>query len=242
MRLTTSILVFGFLLLTSIQIFAQSKTVNEKERNPLIDEKKNAVYLEFVKTGICNNGNYYTTIRVSPCEKKSELDERFEAVWVRLVNNTRWGILTDVQKLPVSPVVSPFYLTDKLTVEAAKDGAEFDIIYEIESETGCDFGEKAPKGETCKRRETLVPKFYRRAVSGNIFVLSGQSVIFAINQGHLKKYLTTYVFYNFEWELGGTIPLPPARYNIQHRVYYSWYDAELGIKQEAEKKQIKNTF
>lgn len=198
MRIIKSTFVLVIWFLAAFQMFAQNKTVNDANKSPLIDEKKNAVYLEFVKTGICNNGNYHTVIRVSPCEKKSELDERFQAVWVRLVNNTRWGILTDVQKMSISPVVSSFDLTDKLTVDAAKDGAELDVIYDIESETGCDFHEETPKGETCKRRETPVPNFYRRAVSGNVFVLSGQSIVFAINQEHLKKYLTTYVLYNYE--------------------------------------------
>jgi hypothetical protein len=164
------------------------------------------------------------------------LDEKFEAVWVRFVNNTRWAILLDVQKLAVSPVVEPMKLSDVLTVTAAKDGSELDVIYDIEAETGCDFHEEAPIGQPCKRRETPVPAYYRRGVSSKVFVASGQSILYPINQLHLKKYMTTYIFFNYAWEMRGSSTSPP-RYEYQHRIYFSWFDLEIGLK--SEKKGLK---
>jgi len=236
MKLFKLISVFAFLLLLTMQLFSQNKVVADNSNSILVDDKKPAVYLEFVKTGICNNGNYFTTISVSPCEKKSDLDEQFEAVWVRFVNNTRWAIMLDVQKASVPPAINPMDLSNKRTVSAAKDGAELDIIYDIESETGCDFHVEVPKGEPCKRRETTVPSYYRRGFSGNVFVPSNQSVIFAVNQAHLKKYLTTYVLYNYEWEISKSGQPSLPRYDSQHRIYFSWFDLETGLKKESDKR------
>lgn len=201
----------------------------------LVDQNKPAIYLEFVKTGVCNNGNYFTVIHVSPCEEKSESDEQFEAVWIRFVNNTRWAVMVDVRKLAAPPVIYPIELSNKKTVSAAKDGAEFDVIYDIESEKGCDFGVKTPIGEPCKRRETPVPDHVRLGVSGNVFIPSGQSIIFAVNWEHLRKYLKVYILYNYEWEISKSgIPSPP-RYDSQHRVYFWWHDLETGMKNETKK-------
>lgn len=230
--------ILTILVVSALVVFSQN-SINASNNSVLVDEKKTAVYLEFVKTGVCNNGNYLTVIRVSPCEKKSETDQELQAVWVKLVNNTRWAISTDVQKLAIPPLIYPIELSNKQTVTAAKDSAEFDVIYDVESETGCDFGIEAPKGQVCARRETPVPNYNRRGASSTIFIPSGQSIIYAINQEHLKKYLTTYIFYNYEWEISKSGQPSPPRYDSQHRLYFSWYDLEAGIKKNQKTNQNK---
>lgn len=230
--MSKSLLFVTILLSAWITGSGQTKTV---ETGVLIKSYKPAVYLEFVKTGVCHNGNYVAVIDADPCEKKSELDQTFNAVWVRVVNNTRWSILLDVQKPTRRSMSYPIELPSKATVTAAKDGAELDLIYDIETETGCDFGVEAPKGKPCARRETTVPDFNRRGMTSSEFVSSGQSIIYAINQDHLKKYLTTYVYFNFDWEVASA-GMPPPRFDVQHRLYFGWYDLELGLKKESESK------
>ncbi len=210
------------------EAFSQSKSISDT--NPiLIDENKPAIYLEFVRTGVCHNGNYYTTISVGPCEKKSNSDREFEAVWVRLVNNSRWAVSVSVQK---SAPLAEYSITlpNKAVVRAAKDKSEFDVIYDIESETGCDFHEEFTPGQPCKRRETPVPDYDRHFISSEIFIPSGHTILYAIDKSHLKKYLTTYVLYSFEWEIGKDGRLSTPRFDSQHRVYFSRYDLEVGLK------------
>lgn len=221
------------LLLISGQTFSQSKSISQTTPI-LIDENRSAIYLEFVRTGICHNGNYFTTISVGPCEKKSNSDREFEAVWVRLVNNSRWAVSVSVQKS--APLLEySITLPNKAVVSAARDKSELDVIYDIESETGCDFHEEVSPGQPCKRRETPVPDYDRHFFYSDVFIPPGHEILYAIDKAHLKKYLTTYVLYSFEWEIGKNGRRLTPTFDSQHRVYFSRYDFEAGMQKNTKK-------
>lgn len=244
MKAIKSITILAFLLFTSVQTFSQSKAVNDTNKTVLIDETKPAVYLEFVKTGKCTKDNLNFNFG-NLCESKSKGTYTFDAFWIRLVNNTRWTIGVKVEKgatransnavsVESTASVNEKGETEYVAKMLAKDGAEMDVVYKAESETGCDFGEEAPKGQICKRRETPLPYIPLPPISSSLFVLSGQAIIFPVNREHIKKYINLYVIYNFEWEYSGKYFQPTPHYDLQHRVYFGWFELETAIKSKVQ--------
>lgn len=126
-----------------------------------------------------------------------------------------------------------FYLS--LAVARAKgtsDGAEVDVIYDVEAETGCDFSEEAPPGQPCKFRDAVAPKISRPGMLSSVFVLPGRSLVFAAKREHLNKYLRVFVQYSYEWETSEEIT------NFEeprHRVYFRWFKFETALKKERTK-------
>ncbi len=245
MKLFKLIFVFSLLLLALTQVFSQNKTLGETNKNNLIDESKPAVYLEFVKTGKCTK-DYLNFNFGNLCQSKSEETYTFDAFWVRFVNNTRWTIGVTADKgateanadvVLINSTASVSKIGEKTAIGKmlAKDSAEMDVVYKAESETGCDFGEDTPKGQVCKRRETSVPEIPLPPISSDLFVPSGQSIIFPVNREHIKKYIDLYVIFNFEWEYSGKFYSSTPHYDLQHRAYFSWFDLETGLKKEAKK-------
>ena len=82
-----------FALVAPAQSKTASKTNDSKDsyKTVRIDQEKQPVYLEFVRTGTCHNANYYTVLRMPPCDKKpvEYHDGEYEAVWLRFMNNTK---------------------------------------------------------------------------------------------------------------------------------------------------------
>lgn len=231
----TRIVLFLIFLLgfCSLPLIGQDKKSPDTYKTIRIDSKKQSVFLEYVKSGVCFNGNYFTVINVGPCEKKSDSDREYNAVWLRLVNNSRWAIGVKVRK--AAPRVEyGLSLTDELTVAAAKDSAEFDVVYSVESETGCDFHIDVPAGQPCARRETTVPVIPLPPMTGMVFVPSGKSVLFAVEENHLKKYLLVLASFTYEWEHTtsslSNINMP------KHTVDFSWYDLETSRKKDPKSK------
>ena len=211
--------------------------------NILIYKDKPAVYLEFVKTGKCTK-DFLNFNFGNLCDSKSEETYTFDAFWIRLVNNTRWtiGVTADKGATEANAGVKLIDSTTSVNKKGektavgkmlAKNNSEMDVVYKAESETGCDFGEEAPKGQVCKRRETSVPDIPLPPISSDLFVSSGQSIIFPVNREHIKKYIDLYIIYNFEWEYSGKSFRPAPHYDLQHRVYFSWFDLEKSLKKDS---------
>lgn len=220
----------------SCSVFGQTEKQTDTYKDVRIDPGKESVYLEFVKTGTCSNGNYYTSINVGPCEKSSEFDRVYPAVWLRLVNNTRWAIGVSVKK--DSPgVQGHLRLSRDLVVTGAVDGAEFDVVYGVETETGCDFHKEAPKDQVCQRRETPVPKLPLPPISSYIFIPAGQSIVYAVERSNLLKYLKMFTLFTYQWE--HTKSAFRSIYMPQHRVYFTWYGLEKGLKKESMRDKLK---
>ncbi|MGH9820550.1 MAG: hypothetical protein ACRD43_10310, partial [Pyrinomonadaceae bacterium] len=165
----------------------------------LIDPKKAPVYIEFVRSGKCykdlSNFNFGNL-----CNSKEQEAKSFDAVWLRLVNNTHWSIGITVEKgateknatsivIPSTEFIDDDGQKAWLGKMIANNGSEMDVVYKSESETGCDFSKEAPKGERCFRRETDVPAIPLPGLSTDLFIAPGTSIIFPIDRAHVKEYV-----------------------------------------------------
>jgi hypothetical protein len=230
MRMRNPKMIF-LLILIAVGVCADGKERKSSDtyKTIRINPQKQSIYLEYVKTGTCFNGNYFTTLQVGPCERKSELDQEFVAVWLRFVNNTRWAVSLEIRK-SAPQFERGIIISNKSAATAADSGTDWDIYYKVDSETGCDFHSEAPKDDICKRRETPIPDNPRPPMSGTIFVRSGESVIFAVRREHLKKYLFITTFFRYEWEyadsIHSSIEMP------KHSVDFSWWDLDSSLTKE----------
>lgn len=233
------------LILLGSSLAAQSNNKNSSQI--LNDGSKPPVFIEFVRTGVCkkdtsnfNSGNL--------CNSTDRHVRVFDVAWLRLVNNTRWSIGVTVDKAATdnnstSIVIPSTEFTDDDGRKAwygkpvAKNASEMDIVYNSEVETGCDFSMPKPKGKNCYWIEAVAPKIPLPAISSDLFVAPGESVLFPLDRGHVKKYVNIYVFYNFSWEYSGQFFRPHPHYDSQHRAYFGWFDLEKGIAKENEAKK-----
>jgi hypothetical protein len=236
-----------FFVIFSASYASAAQSPSSAANSALKDSTKPPVYLEFVRSGKCtkdpSNFNFG-----SLCASKREDAVTFDAAWLRLVNNTRWSIGVTVEKAATernatSVVIPSTEFTDDDGQKAwfgelvASNGAEMDVVYKSESETGCDFSKKAPKGQRCFRRETIPSKIPLPALSSDLFISPGQSIVFPINRAHVKEYVNLYVLYNFSWEYSGKQFSHFPNYDSQHRAYFGWFDLEKGILAESEKRR-----
>jgi len=231
----------------AISVYAQSSVVSGT--GVLLDPSKAPVYLEFVKSGTCkkdltnfNSGNL--------CNSKEETARTFDAAWLRLVNNTRWAIGLSVDHGATETNATPIIIDSTTFTEAdakkaigvmlANEDAEMDVVYKSESETGCDFSKKAPKGAPCFRRDTVPPEILLPSISGNLFVAPGKTIIFPVNLAHVKEYVNLYVLYNFSWEYAAkpsSFSLVSPAYDTQHRAYFGWFDLKKGFEAEKDRRK-----
>jgi hypothetical protein len=211
---------FLFLLICSC-LAASAQRSADTISTVRIDPKKPSIYLEFVRTGTCTHALSFSILTEKPCEsKRTDIEvSTFNAVWLRLVNNSRWAIVVSGKNVFQSPVVEPLSLADRRMVTAAANAAEIDLNYDVEAQTGCDYHKDGPNGEPCKQIDTVAPKIVSPGVSTPIFLQSGNSAIFAVKADHLKEYLSVYVLFHYEWE---TNDIAPSLGDPKHRVYFSW--------------------
>jgi hypothetical protein len=236
-------MLFGLLLLLHTPVLSQNaETV---KRGALLDSGKAPVYLEFVRSGTCrkdvSNFNFGDL-----CNSKDVTARAYKAAWLRLSNNTQWTIGITVEQAATGKNASPVVIDSTTFIDEdgekaaigtmiAKDRAEMDVVYKNESETGCDFHKKAPKGQVCFRRETNPPNIPLPALSAKLFVAPGQSIVFPVDLTHVKEYVNLYVLYNFSWEYAGkaqSFSLISPAYDTQHRAYFGWFDLKRGLEAE----------
>ena len=212
----------------------------------LINPKQPPVYLEFVKSGVCVRGGGNFNFG-DLCTATEPNVRRYEAFWLRLVNNTKWSVGLTLDKgataKNATPVVidSTTFVTQDGTKAAygtmlANRGAEMDVVYKSEAETGCDFSKPAPKGDVCFRINVVRPEIPLPALSSSVFVAPGQSVIFPVDRTHVIEYVNLYVLYNFSWEYSGEFYSAFPQYDSHHRAYFGWFALEKALKAEREKK------
>lgn len=235
------------LLALSMVLPVGAQDASPAKNTLLKDPTKPPVYMEFVRSGKCtkdlsnfNSGNL--------CTSKREDARTFGAAWLRLVNNTIWSIGITVEKAATernstSVVIPSTEFTDDDGQKAwygkmvANNGAEMDVVYKSESETGCDFSKKAPKGKRCFRRETVVPVIPLPAISTDLFVAAGESIVFPIDRTYVKEYVDLYVLYNFSWEFGGKSFNHFPHFYSQHRAYLGWFELDKALSKEQEAKK-----
>lgn len=231
----------ALLFLLAIAAFAQRSADNGQ----LIDTSKPPVYIEFLRTGKCRTGGSNFNFG-DLCNSKDVNSRTYNAAWLRFVNNSRWSVGLTVDKAATEKNSSPVVIESTTFVDEdgekaaygtrlAHKGAEMDIVYKSEVETGCDFSKKAPKGKSCFRIQATAPTIPLPAISSDLFIAPGQSVLFPVDRAHVREYVNLYVLYNFSWEYSGKFFSHFPHYDSQHRAYFGWFDLEKGIKSEGEK-------
>jgi hypothetical protein len=115
---------------------AQRRAVGETKNSVRIERSKPSIYIEFVKAGVCYPSETTTVESWSPCssENKEKNGQGYEAVWLRLRNNSRWTINFDALSVYVPPVVDPYKLPDGRWVTSIRNGAEIGARYRVEAE------------------------------------------------------------------------------------------------------------
>jgi hypothetical protein len=200
---------------------AQRKGARDTRKTVRLDEQKPAIYLEFVKVGTCRHAESFTVLTESPCEsKRTDIRvETFEAVWLRVRNNSRWAIELKAGNIYTPPHVEGFELQDGRVVSATSEGVEIDVEYDVEAERGYERVE-TEKGVEYKFIEVEAPYIKRLGVSYQIFLPPGRSIIFAVKREYLAKHLSVFLPYVYEWE---TSKKHSGFEEPRHRVYFSWY-------------------
>jgi hypothetical protein len=207
---------------------AQRKAPLDTRKSVRVDQKKPAIYLEFVKVGTCRHAESFTVLSGNPCQSKRE-DVRvdtFDAAWLRLRNNSRWSIELKAGNIYASPKTEGYDLQDGRTVAGITDGVEMDIEYDVEAERGYERVE-TEKGTEYKFIDVQAPYIKRLGVSFQVFLPPGRSVIFAVKREYLAKYLSVFVQYVYEWE---TSEKDSAFDEPRHRVYFSHYKLEKALE------------
>ena len=233
-------------LVFSIGVFGQLES--DVRDGKLIDASKPPVYIEYVRTGVCRRGGGNFNFG-DLCTSREPGTRTYDAAWLRLVNNSRWTIGVRVDKA-ATEVNSRLVIIDSTTFVdddgetkaigkmVANNGAEMDVVYKSEVETGCDFSKPKLKGQSCFHRRAVAPAIPLPPISSDLFVGPGQSIIFPIDRSHVIEYVNLYVLYNFSWEYTGKYFSHFPHYDSQHRAYFGWFDLEKGIKAEREKRTL----
>ena len=239
-------LVVTFMVLLSVGAFGQ--TGSGTGNGSLIDVSKPPVYVEFVKTGKCKRDG--SNFNFGDLCSSKELSARiYDVAWLRLINNSRWSVGVTIDKAATEANSTPVVIDSTSFVDddgvrkaigkpVANNGAEMDIVYKSEVETGCDFGKPTPKGESCFRIKAIAPTIPLPSISSDVFIAPGQSVLFPVDRSHVTEYVNLYVLYNFSWEYSGKYFSHFPHYDSQHRAYFGWFDLEKGLKTERDKRTL----
>jgi hypothetical protein len=202
------------------------KTSIDTRKTVRIDEKKPTIYLEFVRTGTCRYAQSSTVLSESPCQSnRTDIKvDVFEAVWLRIRNNSRWSIELKAGNLYAQ--FKPFVLQDKRVVSVLPDGFEIDAVYSVEAEQGYERIE-TEKGTEYKFIDVKAPYVAPFSVSARVFLPPGRSLIFAVKREHLTKHLKIFPTYKYEWE---TSEKDSGFDEPRHQVYFSDYKLGKALK------------
>jgi hypothetical protein len=174
--------------------------------NVRLDTQKPTAYLEFVKLDKRVDSEPYVPGRSS--EDLEPAPEEFEAVLLRIHNNSRWAM--KFQMKSNSPDVETISLPDKGQVQVPSANAELELVYGVEL-----VNPEAPSQISLKRAIPYV-RLYRSV--GDVWLPSGQSVVFIVRREELKRNLQVFLPFKFEWEISGQ---NKGYAEPQHRVYFA---------------------
>jgi hypothetical protein len=209
-------------LVVVINGFAQRRPVEDTRSSVRLDKAKPSIYLEFVKAEVCRPSLKTTIESWPPClsDGRTPADEPYDAVWLRLRNNSRWAVNFDALSVYVGPLVDVYKLPDGKLVTSFIDGAELRARYRVDGEIVWEWVD-GPNGRESKRVEVNVP-IVNRVANGTsrVWLRPGRSVIFVVEREHLAKHLSVYLAYKYFWDgdQNDMVSDEPT-----HRVYFSWY-------------------
>jgi hypothetical protein len=170
--------------------FAQNRNaITDTRKNTHIDEKKPAVYTEFIKLEKRTETiNYAATSESAPNLKTEE----YEAVLLRVTNNSRWAIQFQIGFDEPFPKLVLKPLQDKRLVFTPSTNAEVQLIYGVEP-----INSEAPINAKLRWK---VPYTKNYGSSTDFWLLSGQSVIYTVKREELRRNLQIYLPFRYEWE------------------------------------------
>ena len=214
---------------------AQRRRLGDTRRSVRLVEKNPTIYLEFVKLGTCNRAESFTVLSSSPCQsKRTDIQiDKFDAVWLRVHNNSRWAIGIKAGNLYVFPMADGFILQDGRAVTAATAGVDIDLQYDVEAERGYERVETA-KGIEYQFIDVKALYIKRPGAFSQVWIPAGRSVIFAVKQAYLAKHLRVYLPYKYEWE---TSEKEVGFEEPEHRAYFSWYKLQKALTQKDRRAQ-----
>ena len=193
--------------------FAQNRSGNiDTRKNTHVDEKKPAVYTEFVKLEKRSETiNYALTSESAPILKTEE----YEAVLMRVTNNSRWAIQFQVHFDDLFPKLELKPLQDKRLVFTPSSNAEVELEYGVEQISSQTL-------ITAKLR-LKVPYTKVYSHTTDLWLFSGQSVIYVVKREELRRNLQIYLRFRYEWE---TSEKNRGYEEPEHRVKFDWGDFE----------------
>ena len=194
-----------------------------------LNPNRPSVYLEFVRAGVCRPSEYWT-----PCVgTRGEIaEEPYDAVWLRITNNSRWPINFDAVSTHVTANIDLYKLPDGKLVTSTQQGAEVKARYRVDGEIVWERVEGS-KGVEHKLVDVKVPIVNRVvSISTRVWLPPGRSSLFVVRRDHLAKHLSVYLPYKYLWDgdQNDTVSSEPT-----HRVYFSWYELQKALGQVASK-------
>ena len=201
--------------------FAQRRPVEDTTSSVRLDKKKPSIYLEFVKADVCRPTEKTTIESWSPClsDDQPPASEPYDAVWLRMRNNSRWAINFDALSAYAGPLVDGYKLPDGTWATSVTDGAEIRARYRVEGEIVWEWKD-GPNGRESKLVDVKVPIVNRVAGGSRVWLPPGRSAVFVVEREHLAKHLSVYLAYKYFWDgdQNDMVSDEPM-----HRVYFSWY-------------------
>jgi len=203
----------GLIFLVAFSVFAQVKgVIIDTRKNTHIDEKKPAVYTEFVKLEKrIETVKYAANSEATPIIKTEE----YEAVLLRVTNNSRWAIQFQIGFNEPFPNLELKPLQDKRLVFTPSANTEVELIYGVEP-----INSEAPINAKLKWK---VPYTRNYGSSTDFWLLSGQSVMYVVKREELRRNLEIFLLFRYEWE---TSEKNRGYEEPKHRVYFNWSQFE----------------
>ena len=203
----------GLICCVVLSAFAQNRSVIvDTRKNTHLDEKKPAVYTEFVKLEKRTETiNYAATSESAPNLKT----EQFEAVLLRVTNNSRWAIQFQIGFEEPFPKLDLKPLQDKRIVFTPSANTEVELVYGVEP-----INAQAPVPNNL-RFKVPYTKIYSSIT--DFWILSGQSVIYTVKREELRRNLQIFLPFRYEWE---TSEKNRGYEEPKHRVEYDWSQFE----------------
>ena len=197
--------------LVAFLTLAQVRNANLETRKSVhIDEKKPAVYLEFVKLGKRNFPKPCpSSSSENPCPRETE---ELETVWLRVHNNSRWAIQFRVLSESLSTDNSELKpLPDKRLVITPTKKSELELVYGVEPVN--------PEVPVKANLTKALP--YTRIYWSitDVWLPSGESVVFVVRREELRRNLQVFLPFKYEWE---TSEKNRGYGEPEHRVYFTW--------------------
>jgi hypothetical protein len=207
--------------------FAQRRGFRDTKNNVRLIRNKPTIYIEFVKVGVCKLNQSIADDLWGPCPSpKDESGESYDAVWLRVRNNSRWAVNFDALDIHM-PTVDAYKVTDGSLVSGIRNGAEIRARYRVDAEIVWEWID-TPTGREYKLVDIKAP-IWNRVPTGapsRVWLPPGRSAVFVVKREHLAKYLMVYLPYKHEWEAdqNDLVSSEP-----QHRVYFSWYSLQKAL-------------